>query len=1052
MFYKNALLQILILLSILVASGNLSAQGGNEEYSKAITLADEYFRKGDYVNAKAAYQHASKLNPDDEYPKKQLQESLSLLRVQIENRGKYNQRIKTADELFQAKSYDKAITVYEEAAKILPNEPYPGSKISEIKQLMEEEKTNRIKYDETIKRADGLFQDAKLDEARKVYEEALQYIDYESHPKDQIIEIDKQIAKLNALQTSYNKAIASAEEYLKRKNYQEAINSYQEAARLKPEEELPKQKLTELSNFLETYGRYNELISAADELYIGQQYESARIKYSQALEILPGERYPQDMISKVNEALKEKTVENWQRYDELIAEADRYYDQKEYEKAMETYNNALRFKPDETYARTRIQAINDMLDLRRTQEAAYDNTLLLADKLFNEGNLNGALAEYRKAHDMKPMEQYPKVRADEVEMLLADLKNKEDQYNQTVAGADKLFNAGDYVEALGQYTRALELFPAKQYPKDQITMINDILGKEKAAEEAYNLAISTGDKHFESGDFDNAKIQYITALDIKPDAQYPRDKVSEINSILASRKAQAEAFNLALQQADRYYDEKNYEQALLKYNEADSLIAGDSHVGSRIREINTFLEETARKEAEYINLIAQGDTLYEGGAWQAAIAAYSKAGSLKPTETYPSERIKTARAMLAEAASLQALEEEYTGKLAIAEDYFIKNEYELAKQNYREAADLKPGESFPLTKISEIEALQENIARYNDLNQEGDVAFTNGDFQLAIEKYTAAGLIFPEKDYHKFKITEANSALEAFQRKRALDEQYNKHINDADSLFLAKDYSQAIDVYTQASGLKPEENYPVSRIAEIRQILEQMAEEKEKAYTLAITRGDNFFNESNYKEAINAYRSALEIKPGEVYPRDRMKEAETLYLSALEALTKTYRQLVGEGDAFFNDKIYDKAIEKYLEARKILPDEPYPDEMVRKITRIINDNAIVDINQEKIVIPENTEKKFSFSPMPIGVRKENYILVKARNPVDREFKMLVNFGQDATKNGGIALRIPESADETDFIIRLGSLYKWFSEDNNWVSIYPEGGDIEIGLIRISKSE
>jgi hypothetical protein len=63
----------------------------------------------------------------------------------------------------------------------------------------------------------------------------------------------------------------------------------------------------------------------------------------------------------------------------------------------------------------------------------------------------------------------------------------------------------------------------------------------------------------------------------------------------------------------------------------------------------------------------------------------------------------------------------------------------------------------------------------------------------------------------------------------------------------------------------------------------------------------------------------------------------------------------------------------------------------------------------------------------------------------------MNFGANNTKNGGIAIRIPESGNEKDFLVRIGALYKWFSEDNNWLSIYPEGGDIEVSLIRISKS-
>ena len=90
--------------------------------------------------------------------------------------------------------------------------------------------------------------------------------------------------------------------------------------------------------------------------------------------------------------------------------------------------------------------------------------------------------------------------------------------------------------------------------------------------------------------------------------------------------------------------------------------------------------------------------------------------------------------------------------------------------------------------------------------------------------------------------------------------------------------------------------------------------------------------------------------------------------------------------------------------------------------------------------------------MPVGVRKQNYILIKARNLSDTEFKMLVSFGMNSAKTGGVVLQVPQGDGVKDYIVRIGAVYKWFSEDNNWLSIYPEGGDLEVALIRISKSD
>jgi len=79
------------------------------------------------------------------------------------------------------------------------------------------------------------------------------------------------------------------------------------------------------------------------------------------------------------------------------------------------------------------------------------------------------------------------------------------------------------------------------------------------------------------------------------------------------------------------------------------------------------------------------------------------------------------------------------------------------------------------------------------------------------------------------------------------------------------------------------------------------------------------------------------------------------------------------------------------------------------------------------------------------------VLVKARNLTNKSFKIIFSYGSDNGKNGGFVIQIPPNEQMNDFIIRVGNQYKWFSEDNNWLSIYPQNGDIEINVVRITTS-
>ena len=180
-------------------------------------------------------------------------------------------------------------------------------------------------------------------------------------------------------------------------------------------------------------------------------------------------------------------------------------------------------------------------------------------------------------------------------------------------------------------------------------------------------------------------------------------------------------------------------------------------------------------------------------------------------------------------------------------------------------------------------------------------------------------------------------------------------------------------------------------------------------------------------------------------------ECNSLIEEQLRKLRAQYDIAIADADKLYAAKIYDKAINAYKQAERLKPDETYPREMITKITKYIEENAIVDVVEQVVTINSNTKQKFGFEPVRINVRKTNYVLIKARNLSDKPFKIIFGYGSDKGKSGGFVVQVPQDAEYNDYIIRVGNQYKWFSEDNNWITIYPENGDIEIKMVRISTS-
>jgi hypothetical protein len=113
---------------------------------------------------------------------------------------------------------------------------------------------------------------------------------------------------------------------------------------------------------------------------------------------------------------------------------------------------------------------------------------------------------------------------------------------------------------------------------------------------------------------------------------------------------------------------------------------------------------------------------------------------------------------------------------------------------------------------------------------------------------------------------------------------------------------------------------------------------------------------------------------------------------------------------------------------------------------------MLDLYSQTLIISSGNEKKFTFSAIDPGLRKNNYILLKARSTGKTAPKVYLNYGKDSQKNGGIVLRNLDKSTISDYLISISIQDKWFREENNWISISVETGDIEITKVQISAGE
>ena len=841
---------------------------------------------------------------------------------------------------------------------------YTESMRSEISKILRQlEVITKKKYTVLIVKADKLLREKKYKEAHDAYDEAISYAEeYDYYPEDQLDKCEKLMAEQKSNEGEYDRTIVSADHYFDTENYLSAKTNYEKASKLKPEEKYPKERLNEIDKILadqkavtEKDKAYQDAIAKADGLFNGKKYTEAKSEYNKALGIKSDEQYPKDKISEINTILADQKAasEKDKAYQDAIAKADGFFNGKKYTEAKSEYNKALVIKSGEQYPKDKISEINTILANQKAateKDKSYQDVIVKADGFFNGKKYNEAKSEYNKALGIKSGEQYPKDKISEINKILAEQKatdEKDKAYKNTIAVADGYFNSKKYNEAKSEYNKALGIKSGEQYPKNKISEIDKILANQKAATEkdkAYQDAIAKADGFFNGKKYNEAKSEYNKALGIKSGEQYPKDKISEINKILADQKAASEkdkSYQDAIVKADGFFNGKKYNEAKSEYNKALGIKSGEQYPKNKISEIDKILADqkaATEKDKFYQDAISKADGYFNSKKYNEAKSEYNKALGIKSGEQYPKDKISEIDKILADQKASVEKDKAYKNTIAVADGYFNSKKYTEAKSEYNKALGIKSGEQYPKDRIAEIDKI------FTDQNENAEK-----------------------------------------------DKLYKDAITKADGFFTGKKYAEAKSEYNNALVIKSDEQYPKNKISEIDKILadQKALADKDKAYNNIIANADKYFNSKKYTEAKREYEKSQKIKPSEQYPRDKIAEIDKIITDKLNsdaaalALARTnYKDAVQKGDYFFNKKDYVSSKKYYRKALTFLPSEQYPKDKILEIKAILKkikeeEEALAAQAEPEEIKFENEEEKQKFlsklaEKYPEGITIENY--------------------------------------------------------------------------------
>jgi len=641
-------------------------------------------------------------------------------------------------------------------------------------------------------------------------------------------------------------------------------------------------------------------------------------------------------------------------------------------------------------------------------------------------------------------------------------------FQSLIASGDKEYANKEYIKAKTYYQEALRIKPNDASAKNKLDNTLQKIREENKKEEQFFEYIDNGDNFYSNNELEKALAEYNKALKIIPKDEYALGKKQEITTILKDEKDKLDSFNEMVVLGDNLLKQEKYAEAVMQYESALKLYPNNSAAKSKYQDAKSKKEVYDLKVSEFERLCSQGQEFTLRKKYAEAIDAYEQA-----LQIFPAKEISD---KVTELQAKKQVADNYDAKITEADALYEDRSYNEAKAAYQEALSVIPNDSYALGMIARVDEIV-NSPEYRKIQSDkakidsdfanfiskGESAESAKNYELALSYYVNALELKPNNADALAKKKNAEDMilyteqqrkeqerLAAAEAERQRKEQIQSLINTGNQQITSKQYAEAEHTFNQVLALDPNNVVATEKLGVIAGFYEEIQRQKQENYNRAMSEGQYAMDSRNFAEAIRQYNIALTNKPGDEAATQQLTFAQQNENMRVAGLQNEYNGYITKADAQFQTKNYDKAIEFYTKAMNVGTDNPYPANKIREIGEILAANKLVELVNTSITINSSETKRFDFEPVDVTTRRGNYILLKAKNLGDRPFIMYISYGSKSGRNGGFTVNVPKNQDVNDFIVRIGSQYKWFSEDNNWIEILPENGNIEIISMEITK--
>jgi len=918
-------------------------------FAEAMVSGAEFSAAKNFESAIGSFEKALTIIPGEPTAEMELaraQQALADQKKKAEADAAFADLMAQGASSFAAEDYEAAEGAYAKAVELKSGNAEAIAKLSETRKILEdirkraEEKRKReVAFQEYLEQGDKKSDVENFEGAIESYTDALELFPESEEAQAKMATAKQQLD----VQNEYAVAIRNADEALANSDFEKAKVEYTAAQGLKPNEAYPTQQLNLINQkeaeVAAVEQQFQELVKQGDEAFATKDWNAAKNAYTNALNIKPGETYPQQQIEKVlgieaDEAALETA------YNKAMENGNQALNQKEWDKALQSFQTALSLKANDAPAQQGIDAANLGKEEQSKQEALqadFDAKLKAGREKEQNADLSGAQAAFNEALAIIPNEPQALEALKRVEAKMAEAQRQEDAYNTLIGGGDDAFAAKNYTQSIEAYTQALEIKPGEAYPTEQIAKANEAMAAEKAAAEKqaqYDAELATADAAFEAKDWDKATNSYNTALGILPGETYPQEQLAKIAAAKEAAAKQQEQVAALIQQGSEKVGVQQFDAGIALFNEALGLDPSNAEIPGLIenaQQQKSAFEQEQEAERQYNEAVAEGESLLEKEDFDNATAAFNKALFHKPEDAYAAGRIRDIELRKKEIATREAA---YSTAFSEGQAALDAGAFDQATASFTAALDIKPQDPEALGKLDEVqqakrefEELEADKAMFRDLMTQAEQKEAENDLDLAIELYEQASAVFPNNP----KPTEKAAALKLMMaEKLKKEEAFNAAMQQGEFAFTQGDFEAAVEHYGQALTL-----FPNSKPAEQKRDLANAEWEKlklqrelDKKYQGFVDMGDQAMANKDWKVAIDNYNQALGVKPGEMRPQTQIEKANSAIQREQEMIARA-DEFYRNGEILEEKYEFKSAVESFQNAVDIVPDIPkYSDRLI----------------------------------------------------------------------------------------------------------------------------